>query len=150
MNGYITKPVDFHGLDRLIGQVVPENERPGIPLPEGEPGPDILGPDREAALRRLGGNKAFLDRLTTKFVEDLPDRTGKLRLARAEGDMAELARLAHALKSAAATVGAGSCNHLAGLLESAAKENNRHETEDILTRLEFELKQFQDLFPLGK
>ena len=103
-----------------------------------------MGFDRQAALRRLGGREDFLRRLSSDFTRELPDRVKQLRLTLEERDTAELARLAHSMKSAAATVGAASMHDISTLLEKAAKENNLPLAEAALSRLEKDLKSRTD------
>ena len=140
MTGYVTKPVDFralaHGIERLTGQ----DGGKVAPLPALAPDLDgEAGLDRQAAIDRLGGNKALFEQILKEFAGNIPEYSRKLRQAFDARDLPGLSRIGHAMKSAAATVGAASVVKFSRALERAATENDLEETANILASLEAEL-----------
>lgn len=77
--------------------------------------------DLDGVLRRLQDDHEFLVVLLDTFLGDLPDRLGKMQSAQEEERLADLARLAHSLKGASATVGAVRMQHRAAVLDAACR-----------------------------
>lgn len=73
-----------------------------------------------AALHRLGGDVELLHLLFTSFASDAPARLEHLAVAMQGRDAAQVQRQAHALKGAAAIIGAQHCAQLAAVLERLA------------------------------
>src|SRR5207237_2358917 len=108
MSGYLAKPFKAHELFAVVEGRGPDGAEPAAPAP---PPVDV------AAFRRTmeeAGAAEAVDGILATFVETLPQRLDALAAATA-GDTAEpIERAAHAVKSAAATIGA---RQLAALLE---------------------------------
>lgn len=92
--------------------------------------------DLDGVMRRLQDDREFLVLLLDTFLTDLPDRLGKMRCAQEEARMPDLARLAHSLKGASATVGAVRMQHRAAALDAACRADDlvaaRRVWEDVL------------------
>jgi signal transduction histidine kinase/CheY-like chemotaxis protein/HPt (histidine-containing phosphotransfer) domain-containing protein len=125
MNDHIGKPIQvnelFSKLDRLLrasnspsDSQHPEGSKSAAPLPfvkntaitipMATPIPSFL--DIAGALARIGNNQALLAKLVMLFRQNEVDTPQRIQEALAAGDMVLAKRLAHTLKSSAATVGA--------------------------------------------
>ncbi|WP_353116414.1 Hpt domain-containing protein [Nitratidesulfovibrio sp.] len=88
--------------------------------------------DIDGVLHRLQGDREFLALLLDTFLPDFTDRLAKMQAALGEGRLDDLARLAHSLKGASATIGASRLHHRAAALDQACRN------EDMATaRLEW-------------
>jgi len=75
------------------------------------------GIDVAQALQRLGGDEALFVELAGLMVDDGQQLLGRIRLAVAQGEAAELRQAAHKAKGALAIFGNGSAVRLASDLE---------------------------------
>jgi CheY-like chemotaxis protein len=115
MSGYLAKPFKAHDLF----SVVEERMTPAAP-------PPLPPVDLSAFLRtmREAGAAASVDGILTAFIEAVPGQLEAL-VAAARGTEAErIAFAAHALKSAAVTIGAGPLAALLEDVEAAAREGD--------------------------
>jgi HPt (histidine-containing phosphotransfer) domain-containing protein len=69
----------------------------------------------------MGGDEAFVAELVEQFVSDSPALLEAARNGLERGDLEEMRRAAHTLKSNAATVGANELSDRSRRLEMAAK-----------------------------
>jgi two-component system sensor histidine kinase/response regulator len=80
----------------------------------------------QAALDRLldmvGGDLEFLDELVDTYLEDTPVQLAAMRAALAIGQVEDLVRPAHSLKTNSANMGAESLATMCRELEAAARE----------------------------
>jgi two-component system, sensor histidine kinase and response regulator len=101
---------------------------PAEPVPAAEPvsagAPLAVTVDR-AALDRLlettGGDPGFLGELIDTYLADTPGQLAALHRAAEAGDVAELVRPAHSLKTNSANVGAERLSAMCRQLETAAR-----------------------------
>lgn len=80
--------------------------------------------DSTAVLRRLQGDREFLALLLDTYLSDFTERVSGMQAALTEGRLDELARLAHKLKGASATIGASRLHHRAAALDDASRNND--------------------------
>lgn len=80
--------------------------------------------DIETTLTRLKGDKEFLTMLLQVFLDDLPSKLENLEQAIREQDIQSIARHAHSLKGACATIGAMSLQDSAFVMEKAARDED--------------------------
>ncbi len=73
------------------------------------------------------------------FVRDEPERLNELKEAVAAGDMRRISFLAHSLKGATATLGAGPARDAAATLDQAAKTGDQKTCERAHRILEHEM-----------
>ena len=90
--------------------------------------PTVL--DKSRALEVTGGSARILKRVTSVFLENLPKQVAELADALAEGQRETAQRKAHALKSAAASLGGTRVNEIALEIETAAKEDRLAEAQE--------------------
>jgi HPt (histidine-containing phosphotransfer) domain-containing protein len=96
---------------------------------------------RDAALAELEdtvGDREFVAELIGDFLAGLPAQLGALRAACSEGDLEQLHRSAHTLKSNAATFGAESFALACRELEHAASGSEAADTQELVARVEAE------------
>ncbi|MBM3114733.1 response regulator [Jeongeupia naejangsanensis] len=125
MNDFITKPIDPHLLfttlrkwDRRFDVAEEPADIAAAPaVVAGDDIPHIDGLDVDGALARLMGRKPTYLKLLRKFSADYPDIARRIADAKARGDTVLAARLAHSIKSVAATLGAETLRALSARLE---------------------------------
>ncbi|QID16915.1 Hpt domain-containing protein [Nitrogeniibacter mangrovi] len=91
--------------------------------------------DTATGLRYAGGRPALYQRLLGRFEVTQQDVVTRIDAAVGRGDMVEAYRLAHTLKSAAATVGAMPLSDAARALEAAYAAGRTAVAEAALTEL---------------
>jgi CheY-like chemotaxis protein len=147
MNDYVAKPIR---VDELVAAIKRTPRRPGGP----EPTPTVRA-DREdidpAALARLldgtGGDKEFVGELVEQFLNDAPGLVDAVRKGLAAGEVGEVRRAAHTLKSNAATFGALDLADRSRELEDAAKREALDDAESQIERIADELENVRAALP---
>jgi HPt (histidine-containing phosphotransfer) domain-containing protein len=162
MDDYITKPLDFDRLLKVIGNhlesrsetphaapvdvvdAAPSTDTPpqerGDPTPTGGPAPFDLDMLRE----RWGDDRGFVDALIAKFCDQVPTELEKLERSVDAGLVEEAARLAHGLKGAASYVSAEAFRSRASLLEEMGRGGDLSEATACLGALRIEFKRCLD------
>jgi two-component system sensor histidine kinase/response regulator len=140
MDDYLSKPVDAAELEAALARWVPEQAPLSSPEELAAPqeahrhdapqllavtggGTPALDADRLAMLRDLGPEDGLglLPATTEAFRKDVPGRLAALREAVNNGGGPALAQAAHALKGAAANIGATAVTSLCGQLEDMGR-----------------------------
>jgi len=137
MDDVLVKPIDFDELPQQMRRWLARGEvdcRSGE-MPEASPpmqegksrveatfslpslAPVVDDEDRDRAVRILGGNLALYSQLMRYFPVEHGDTPAKIRQAVARHDLAEGERLAHSLKSSAASLGAGRLMEISAQVE---------------------------------
>ena len=99
-----------------------------------------------SALRELreladsSGDPGQFRELIDLFLAEMESGLASMRKALAEGNAAELAQLAHSLKGASASMGAGSLASLCRTLEETAKNIRLQGAEGQLDQIESEVR----------
>ena len=123
MDDYLSKPLRSEALDAILARWAP------IDLPKtadpvsgpDEPGPDGLLDGAVIAELRAVISPSALAAVLDAFEDEAGERAAEICTAASEGDAASLATAAHALKGAAASLGASHTARLAGRLEELAR-----------------------------
>jgi PAS domain S-box-containing protein len=102
MDDYLTKPIRLEELDAALRRCEP---RPAATPPPPSQGADVLGAGALEQLRAMGGAE-FVGELAGIFLVETPSLIETLRRACVEGDVQELRRGAHTLKTHGRTFGA--------------------------------------------
>jgi len=138
MDDYISKPINPELLFALIekylgagGEVIAE-----MPKPASVRG-GLL--DREAALRRAGGDERLLREMAFLFIEDTPVLLGEMEAALSNGDSVTVARGAHRLKGAVSNFDAAQITELAAHLERTASAGDTKFALPLFQQLKAEL-----------
>jgi HPt (histidine-containing phosphotransfer) domain-containing protein len=135
--GYISKPIEITELDSIIAQWIPPEKRVTMKKPpERRPAESteltIEGIDIAKGIAMTGGTEAGYRKVLSMFRKDAKERIVLFKAFLANGgsaggnnfsaeDLAALATQAHALKSAAGTIGAAEVSAEAAELEAAGK-----------------------------
>ncbi len=133
MDDYVTKPIQPAALAATIDGHVDRE-----PLPARE----AAGPapvDLEVARRLAAGDEALRAEIAALFVESCGRRRAELREALDARDGARVGRVAHALRGAAASVGATAAQALSGELEALSPSGDADRIADLGMRLDREL-----------
>ncbi|MBT2530917.1 response regulator [Arthrobacter sp. ISL-48] len=135
MDDYLSKPVDAAELKAALARWIPEQA-------DARERPPSVDPARLAILRELGPEDGMgLLRATAEaFRRDVPARLAALRRAIDDGGGLALSQAAHALKGAAANIGATALAGLCGELESMGHNGNHDGGPQLVGRLERELE----------
>ena len=140
MDDYISKPVRTEALVEILDRWISDREAPAAATD-----PAVLDPGRFDTLRELDdGDGAVLRELTAAFVGDAASQLDKLREGVAEGDPEVLERGAHALKGAAASIGAVTMAELCAALEGFARGRVLGEARVIVEQLDAEFNRVRD------
>jgi len=126
---FIAKPIDINKLDIILDNLLPQSKREAyVESKEAaaeSPAFKIEGIDVKSGIYMTGGSaKNYLKTLGI-FRDDSIKKTAILRTCLESGDMPLYATHVHALKSAAASIGAARVSNLARSLEAAAKNGDR-------------------------
>ncbi len=129
MNDFVTKPVDpdelFQVLSRWLDvhrdRVTPEETTPAPSAPTRDVSTDIIMPnlDLTALEKIVGGDAAKVTRLLGVFMTTTQKTLTEMDVCVASGQIPSVGRLAHRLRSAAATVGAHRIARKCEALESS-------------------------------
>jgi|GEM_PF-5471913 len=152
MDDYVSKPLQpeilFQILDHWTKSPEPvaglEAPAPVLPagaasLAEAAAGPPL---DFADAMPRFLNNREFFDQICHNFIEDLPARVVMMKIAHEHGDIKELFRQAHSLKSVAANFSATPLSLLALELEEMGIREDISQAGGVLTALEAEAGRF--------
>ena len=107
-----------------------------MPDPSGGP---LDQPTLDALFESLGGDAEFLAELIDTYASDAPAQLEGLRAALATGDVAELVRPAHTLKSSSASLGALALAEQCRELEASAKAGPFEGAQDAVAAIATEL-----------
>src|SRR5881392_2314666 len=132
MTGYLAKPFKAHDLFAAVEGGGADGAEP----PAAAPAPvDVAGFRR--TMEEAGAAEA-VDGILATFVQTLPQRLDALATATGAGAAEPIQRAAHAFKSAAATIGAGSLAALLDQIEGAAREGDVARARAAMERLRAE------------
>jgi two-component system sensor histidine kinase/response regulator len=124
MNDHVAKPIDPDALlatlarwtGRSPASAAPGGVRIEAPVP---PAADAPWLDEEAGARRMGGKLALYRRIAVQFARTYVDGATQIAAHLAAGERLPAEHAAHAIRGAAANVGASPLAYLAGELEDA-------------------------------
>jgi len=134
MDDYVAKPIRPEALAEAL-------QRSG-PIDRADGGTPALDAGALDALRELGGED-FLGELIDTFLDDAPGVLAVLRRSLEEGDVDELRRAAHTLKSNGATFGAREFSELCRRLEEQARTGELDGAYGLVDRIEEEYETFR-------
>ena len=130
---FLAKPIDVVKLDELLNKWIPREKReqragkkaPGAEKEALEKKPslsfDIQGVDTEKGMAMTGGTEESYRIVLTMFYRDAQERLPLLQKAPSAQTLDKFITQVHALKSAAASIGAMDLSHKAARLEAAGK-----------------------------
>jgi len=95
--------------------------------------------DLQITLARLGGHRQLFEKLVHFYFDDAPQLVEKLRHAAVHGDVAQVERAAHTLKSLAANFEALAASRAALRVEEFAQARNLGSAIECIPELEKQL-----------
>jgi two-component system, sensor histidine kinase and response regulator len=153
MDGHLAKPYSRKQLARVMARWLPAQLAEGEAEVAADPAPPAIAPDatldRRAlenirALERDGG-PSVLEEVIRIYLDEAPRHLSGLHAAAGIEDAAELARIAHAFKSASQNVGASQLGDLCRELERQGKAGAIADAAGLIRAIE---GQFQSIRPL--
>jgi HPt (histidine-containing phosphotransfer) domain-containing protein len=102
--------------------------------------------DPEQAKRIAIGNQRILAKIIDKFTQDTPNQINKLQTALQQNHQTNAERSAHSIKGSARSVGALRLGEIAFTAETAAKQGDLAQVEQLLSSLTDEFTQLQALW----
>jgi Cu+-exporting ATPase len=146
MTDYLTKPVQPRELYAMLDKWMPTRAGAGTAgLPTGPaPGaperpPSLPGIDLGVGLEYASGQWEWYRSLLARFLELRAGSARELRTALASADLAAAERIAHSLKSAAATIGAMRLSQASLALQQAFQARDRNVWEPLVAAFERDL-----------
>ncbi|HEX2089388.1 MAG TPA: response regulator [Actinomycetota bacterium] len=141
MDGYVSKPIRPPELTAALQAT--HRRDGGEPAAEEELQLASVAAVNPEALNRLAesmgdDDPSFVAELLDEFAREAPVMIAGLDRAVTQGQAAEAHRIAHTLKSNAATFGAGSLSDVARTLEAQAKEGNLEGAEELVGQIQAE------------
>ncbi len=134
MDDYILKPFLIEDLVTalLVGQSMADAQSLGVVQPAAVQDAEL------ARLQQFVGGAAVLLEVIEVFIADAPVRLADLQRAAAEQDAENLWKIAHALKSSSASLGAMQLSALCAQVETLGKANNLAAAVPLLVEIETE------------
>jgi len=128
-NDFLTKPIDIAKLDEILNLWMPKEKREAREGNEGQgdspdsssPLPVIPGINAQHGLATTGGKMGVYRTVLITFCNDAEERMPMLQTTPAVDALPVFANHVHALKSAAASIGAADVSAKAAALEAAGK-----------------------------
>jgi HPt (histidine-containing phosphotransfer) domain-containing protein len=126
-NDYLSKPIEISNLDKIAARWIPAEKQikagTGIKREtfSGKTGIVIPGVDTQKGIAMTGGTEAGYRKVLAQFRKDAAERLTVFAETPAETALAAFTAQAHAIKSAAGTIGAAEVSAGAAALEAAGK-----------------------------
>jgi len=147
MSGYLSKPLELPQLAKMLERWMPVAPAHALP----EPFPQVAEVaiectfDEEPLLRRLIGDRQLASAIVKGFLDDYPIQLTNLRKLLSECDAPAVRLHAHALKGAAATVGAECLRSITSAIEAAASTGNVSLCVELVPRAVKEFERFKTI-----
>jgi PAS domain S-box-containing protein len=147
MNDYLAKPVELGALAEMLAKWLPALGADGAKglceIDSGAARREVF--DADALLKRLMGDRALAEIVIDGCLKDLPTQLKSLRWRVGAADIAGVRLQAHALKGAAATVGAEELSAVALEMERAAAGGQLAQCDELLTRAVREFERLEQV-----
>ena len=146
-NDYLSKPVNQAELNRVLERWIPKEKQQQKEIrisesavPERQTGVvKIEGVDTGKGIKRSGGTSELYFRALVAFQEDGLEKLDEIRTCYETGDLSTYTIYVHAIKSAAAYIGADKLSEVARALETAGNSSDlqfiKENTEGFLSEL---------------
>jgi signal transduction histidine kinase/DNA-binding NarL/FixJ family response regulator len=141
MHDFIGKPIELSQVDAVLRRVAEERAAAATPAPPAA----ALSAETLAQLHDIEslGEPRFFEDLCRIFLTDTRSRIPRIKDALARGDAPELAREAHPLRSASASLGALEMSAICARVESAARAGRIEELGADLDAIAAQLVQVE-------
>ncbi|MBC7804298.1 MAG: response regulator [Candidatus Parcubacteria bacterium] len=153
MDTYVTKPIQLEALRAAIQQPVPGAERLIARSEEGAPvvaAPVAIDWRRIDSLKPFDADGSMVAGAIASFFNDAPGRIEAILATHAAGDAAGVAAASHALKGAAANIGAAHLETLSRVIESAANEGHLERAGEPIGSLAKALAEAREALAAGR
>ena len=147
MESYVTKPIQLEELRAAIEQG--GSAAPGLPAQVAQVSAAIDW-RRIDSLKPFDADGGMVSGAIDSFLADAPGRIGAIRATHAAGDAAGLASASHALKGAAANIGAARLQELSGVIETFAQEGRLEGAGESIGRLANALAEAREALAAGR
>jgi HPt (histidine-containing phosphotransfer) domain-containing protein len=134
VDAVLPKPINAHALRMALGLDAPS------PEPAARQTEPVLDPHTIETIRTMAGGDDFMDRVLREFLADLADAHHNLSVAIGIADFPNIARTAHRIRGAAATVGANHIEQRCTALEAAAERQQIGAAASHITHLASETR----------
>ena len=139
MDDYVTKPINSRELHAALSKFAPRM----VPTPSDPASPAGLVFDAARFDESCSGDSELAAQLVTDFLDHAPRAIQDLSRAAAEGDAAQLERLAHTLRGVAQTMGGEALGAICAEIEARANEGDLSRTESLVREAEERLAEFR-------
>ena len=143
MDGYLSKPIDVSRLLVTVEQFGDTPDAPPVGLPAERAAPDF---DEKIALSHTGGDRELLNEIVALFRDETSAALQRIEVAISTKDAGALRSAAHALKGAAATVGAKATRQAAAELEQMGQSGSFDSAPDALAVLRERITRLEAAF----
>jgi PAS domain S-box-containing protein len=153
MNDYVSKPMSPQALLEALNAWLPSDTpetRPDGPANEvlvSESMPEVPIFERAGLVARLMDDEALADRILARFLESTPKQIESLRKSLDSGDAVAAKRTAHAIKGAAADLGAERLRLVAHRIEEAAHAGDLQTAVGHVGELQFQFERLREVIP---
>jgi two-component system sensor histidine kinase/response regulator len=150
MDDYLSKPVKLAELHATLQRWTVESPAISLPQPPdgevGDLGSGPIDPARIAELRELSdkSNRDGFWVLADSFLEDSPPRLAAIQQAVGKRDASAIAWEAHALKGAAANIGATKLSDICRQIEVIGASNDLVSADELLAELQAEFQRVEE------
>ena len=154
---FATKPIDRDELVDLVASACGIGERIGGDSTQSHASAGDVGEtdrgqsegpyrffDVSAAMKRLGGDAAFLAEMAATFIHFQRQQLSEITTAIADSNAPELRRVAHGLKGALADFTSAAPYHTAMELEAAGQAGDLSDADSLAQQLELQVRQLCD------
>jgi len=147
MNDYLSKPLELFQLASMLDKWISatRSQSLSVPSPQAAREPIECTFDEEALMRRLMGDRQLASAIVNGFLDDFPVQLKNLQRLLAEGDAPAVRLHAHALKGAAATVGAENLRSITLDIEEAGRAGNLNRCIELLPFAAKEFERFKTI-----
>lgn len=152
MDDYLAKPIRINSLLEILKRVLLKNKSTNggkeklledKKIEDNRVSASLI--NREKALELLGGDEEMLDQIYDMFISYVPTQIDTLNNALINGDMEELNRVSHSLKSNAGTIGCETLRQKAYAMEMSSKEKDlesfKKHYNEFITLIDLVLKE---------
>ena len=146
MDDYISKPIDVELLQQKLQQWLPKQKFSAEPplttkekqtnIDESECAADLKIWDQAALLKRVRSKPERVTMLVNLFIESYPDQIEQLQQAIHDADSNAVFNHAHALKGAAANLGAERLTEICSDIEHAGRKQDLAHCQEMLPQLQ--------------
>lgn len=146
MDTYVTKPIQLEALRAAVEHFASGAARPSARPADAGP----IDWRRIDSLKPFDADGSMVSGAIASFLADAPGRIEAIRAAHAAGDAADLLSASHALKGAAANIGAARLQELSQAIETFASDGHLEGASEPIGSLEKALAEARGALKAGR